>query len=114
MFSLLEKKSLQTLKGYETGIGVSDIRKAFSDHAGHPRSLCEHAEKGEQKYGKTTEDTLTVASVIYDLKNLEMHVCKGNPCLGVGRFTTLVGRLKNSAAALESGLIWHTSIGQIQ
>lgn len=70
---------------------MSDIKKAFGDHAGFPRSLCEHVEKGEQKYGKTTEDTMTVASVTYDLKRLEMHVCKGNPCVGSWKVYSIRG-----------------------
>ncbi|CZR62694.1 uncharacterized protein PAC_12591 [Phialocephala subalpina] len=61
---------------------IDSIKRAFADHAGFPRSLCEHEDKGEQKYGAVTGNTMTVASVIYDLQKLEMHICKGNPCCG--------------------------------
>jgi hypothetical protein len=84
LYSLLEKRSLTKAKSYGTDVGIAETKKAFGNHAGHPRSLCEHAEKGEQKYGPTTGVTMTVASVICDLKNLEMHVSKGNPCVGIG------------------------------
>ena len=81
--SILEKEAfVSKSKSHGGEIGIPAIRRAFADHAGYPRSLCEHADKGDQKYGKTTGDTMTVASVIYDLKNLQMHVCKGNPCGG--------------------------------
>lgn len=63
-------------------VTVEGVKSAFADHAGFPRSLCEHREK-KDTYGATNSDTMTVACVIYDLKKLEMHVCKGTPCDGV-------------------------------
>lgn len=63
-------------------VDIQRLKKAFADHAGFPRSLCEHADKGKEKYGAASSNTMTVASVIYDLKKLEMHLCKGNPCCG--------------------------------
>lgn len=62
-------------------IGVNEVKSSFTDHAGFPRSLCEHRAKNDT-YGATSSDTMTVACVIYDLKNLEMHICKGTPCNG--------------------------------
>ncbi|KUL82440.1 hypothetical protein ZTR_11216 [Talaromyces verruculosus] len=63
---------------------VKDFKTAFSDHASYPRSLCEHAEKGVERYGAASsgDQTMTVACVIYDLREGEMHVSTGNPCQG--------------------------------
>ncbi|KAF3387899.1 hypothetical protein DPV78_012334 [Talaromyces pinophilus] len=63
---------------------VKDLKTAFSDHASYPRSLCEHAEKGAERYGAASsgDQTMTVACVIYDLREGEMHVSTGNPCQG--------------------------------
>jgi len=79
LFSVLERKARQ-LKG-SGFLGVKDLKAAFGDHAGFPRSLCEHKKTGE-KYGASKGDSVTVASVIYDLERREMHICKGNPCCG--------------------------------
>lgn len=63
---------------------VKDLKTAFSDHASYPRSICEHAEKGVERYGAASsgDKTMTVACVIYDLRKGEMHVSTGNPCQG--------------------------------
>ncbi|RDW60108.1 hypothetical protein BP5796_11714 [Coleophoma crateriformis] len=85
LFSLLRNVKKHVVKsepGLKPGLGITDLRMVFGDHAGFPRSLCEHADKGRQKYGAATSNTMTVASVIYDLSKLEIHVCKGNPCCG--------------------------------
>jgi hypothetical protein len=91
-----EKTKRRKPKGYWSGSGsgleIQDLQKVFGDHAGFPRSLCEHAGKGEQKYGKTTGDMITVASVIYDLKKFEMHLCKGNPCCGSWKVYSIGGK----------------------
>jgi hypothetical protein len=95
LYSLLEKTKSRKLKGYwsssEPTLEVQGLQKTFVDHAGFPRSLCEHAEKGEQKYGKTMGDMMTVASVICDLKKFETHVCKGNPCRGSWKVYSIGG-----------------------
>lgn len=52
---------------------IHGMKKVLSDHAGYPGSICEHHGSGKR---------MTVASVIYDLRRLEMHVCSGNPCCG--------------------------------
>lgn len=67
-----------------TSLSVSSLKSAFADHASFPRSICEHHDKGVQKYGAASfgGSTMTVASVIYDLRRGEMHVSTGNPCQG--------------------------------
>jgi isopenicillin-N N-acyltransferase like protein len=68
----------------QPSLTVENVKTAFSDHASYPRSLCEHAEKGVEKYGAASsgDKTMTVACVIYDLRRGEMHVSTGNPCRG--------------------------------
>ncbi|KAE8443880.1 hypothetical protein EG329_001289 [Mollisiaceae sp. DMI_Dod_QoI] len=83
---------------------IESIKRAFSDHAGFPRSLCEHANKGEQKFGGVTGDTMTVASVIYDLRNLEMHICKGNPCRGRWVTYSIGGKTQPAGLQQNEGL----------
>lgn len=79
LYSLLQKQARYLPTGSK--LGPKQIKAAFKDHAGFPRSLCEH-KKGVEKYGAAKGDSVTVASVIYDLSQLVMHVCKGNPCCG--------------------------------
>lgn len=60
-------------------ITVDYLKECLSDHEGYPRSVCSHI------HGDATDthkQWKTVASVIYDLDDLEMEVCKGNPCEG--------------------------------
>lgn len=60
-----------------------DIGEALSDHFSFPRSVCEHPDKGVELHGAVRTKTMTVASVIYDLTNGIIKVCKGPPCCGV-------------------------------
>ncbi|KAF7551299.1 hypothetical protein G7046_g7760 [Stylonectria norvegica] len=70
-------------------LDVPSLKWAFADHASFPRSLCEHHDKGVQKYGAASGGaTMTVASVIYDLRQGEMHVSTGNPCQGEACWST--------------------------
>jgi isopenicillin-N N-acyltransferase-like protein len=61
---------------------IQSIKTALSDHTEFPKSLCEHADQSKDEFFSLTGGRMTVASVIYDLRKLEMHVCKGTPCVG--------------------------------
>ncbi|KAH8658645.1 hypothetical protein BGZ60DRAFT_531331 [Tricladium varicosporioides] len=76
---LLELKAKYT--GTNGRIGIEELKKAFSDHASYPNSLCEHRPDNSTREG-ADRVTITVANVIYDIINREMHICKGNPCYG--------------------------------
>lgn len=54
-------------------ITVEDIQNALRDHAGHPRSVCRHAE-----YDR--DGSASIASIVTDLGRMEMHVTSGPPC----------------------------------
>jgi isopenicillin-N N-acyltransferase like protein len=70
-------------------IQSSDIEQALSDHFSFPRSVCEHPDKGIERHGAVKSRTMTVASVIYDLTNGIIRVCKGPPCCGVWKTFTI-------------------------
>ena len=42
----------------------------------HPNGICRHPDESQEPMARL----MTVASVIYDLKDLTAHVCLGNPC----------------------------------
>lgn len=52
--------------------GVSRVAAVLSDHDGFPLSVCKHA--------SGSEPSRTVASIIFDLKDLTGHFALGTPC----------------------------------
>lgn len=64
----------QQVRSKSGAIGVEGIKKAFTDHAGHPESICEHS--------SNNSSSVTLGCIIYDLTRLEMHIATGNPCQG--------------------------------
>ena len=54
-------------------ITVEDIQNALRDHAGHPRSVCRHAEEDR-------DGSASIASIVIDLGAKAMHVASGPPC----------------------------------
>ncbi len=62
-----------------TGQHTPDTIKAIlSDHVNYPNSICSHSEPEDNPLDRQK----TIASLIMDLTELEMHVCWGNPCTG--------------------------------
>lgn len=56
------------------------IKECLSDHMGFPDSICSHIEqKGDEPENKHKQ-WMTVASMIYNLNDLELELCCGNPC----------------------------------
>ncbi|WP_339728597.1 C45 family peptidase [uncultured Gimesia sp.] len=56
-------------------IGLEEIKAALSDHQGHPRSICRHA-NDDPDHGFWQ----TVFSVIIEPGEQRMHVSRGTPC----------------------------------
>jgi isopenicillin-N N-acyltransferase like protein len=54
-------------------ITIEDVQNALRDHAGHPRSICRHAENDR-------DSSASIASIVVDLGKREMHVASGPPC----------------------------------
>ncbi|KAH8807655.1 peptidase C45 acyl-coenzyme A:6-aminopenicillanic acid acyl-transferase [Xylogone sp. PMI_703] len=87
LLEIRAEQKLQLFTDMENALlGVEDLKAAFSDHASYPNSLCEHQTQENRRkngfYGQPERSTVTVACVVYDVANQEMHVCKGNPCIG--------------------------------
>ena len=57
---------------------IDDFKRAFSDHSDYPDSICRHPEPKHEPSAQAA----TLYSVIFDLERLEMHLCRGNPCVG--------------------------------
>lgn len=55
--------------------GIGEIKEALRDHAGHPRSICRHANDDPQ-----TGFWQTVLSVIIEPSHRRMHIARGTPC----------------------------------
>lgn len=71
---------LSTLLNEHRGaIAPDDIKRALSDHEGYPDSVCSHVPDGTTDLHKAW---MTVASMIYNLDDLELEFCWGNPCEG--------------------------------
>lgn len=71
--SLARRARLQhLLDGATAPLTVADIQGFYRDHANAPHSLCAHPFPGR--------NIQTVASVIGDLANRELHATKGAPC----------------------------------
>lgn len=84
-------------------VSVYDLKAAFADHAGCLTSICEDEPDEDCKtgiYGAADGESVTVASVIYDVNKLDMHVCKGNPCSGSWE-CVLVGSIQTGGLVLR-------------
>ena len=66
----------QILEPKRGKIEVSDLKEAFMDHFGYPRSICRHPEDLPKKSGTWQ----TVGSIIMDLNTGEIQVAAGCPC----------------------------------
>ena len=62
----------ELLQDAKTPVTVADIQNIYRDHANAPHSLCAHPFPGR--------NLETVASIIGDLTNRELHATKGAPC----------------------------------
>jgi isopenicillin-N N-acyltransferase-like protein len=57
-------------------LGFDDFRTAFGDHFSAPNAVCRHPDERQPE----AKRTMTLASVLLDLKRLTMHVAEGPPC----------------------------------
>lgn len=55
---------------------VQSLSELFTDHAGHPGSICRHVNRSDPEY----LHMMTVASIIIDLAARKMFVTHGQPC----------------------------------
>jgi isopenicillin-N N-acyltransferase-like protein len=59
-------------------VTVDSLTDIFRDHVNKPGSICRHMDPGIHRL----DGSETIFSVVYDLTNLEAHICKGHPCDG--------------------------------
>ncbi len=59
-------------------VTVESLMGLFRDHVNRPGSICGHRDPKVHPLDASE----TIFSVIYDLKKLRLHVCKGHPCKG--------------------------------
>jgi isopenicillin-N N-acyltransferase-like protein len=69
----------ELLRGYAPDITAGNIKESLSDHEGFPDSVCNHC---RDEVTDQHRQWMTVASMIYNLDDLEFEVCCGNPCEG--------------------------------
>jgi isopenicillin-N N-acyltransferase-like protein len=60
-------------------ITADRIKECLRDHKGYPDSICSHLEEGATNLHRAW---MTIASILYNLDDLEMEVCRDNPCTG--------------------------------
>ncbi|CAL8096172.1 unnamed protein product [Orchesella dallaii] len=63
-------------------INESTFHKAFRDHVGYPNSVCEHSVSKEDSWRSAFPTETTVASIIFNLNQRTLQLCKGPPCMG--------------------------------
>ena len=71
-------RALRLIKAQLGEVTVESMIGLFKDHVNRPDSICRHRNRSLHPL----DSCETIFSTIYDLKNLEVHVCRGNPCRG--------------------------------
>jgi len=61
----------------------NSFANAFKDHLGFPDSLCSHIPAYGKEYTSTLPNDCTVSTVIYNLTQKSIFLCKGQPCNGL-------------------------------
>lgn len=69
---------METLLGACDDVSIDDVKKALSDHAGYPFSICEHVHP--DRPGELMHQGATNHALIMDLSTGEAHFALGNPC----------------------------------
>jgi isopenicillin-N N-acyltransferase-like protein len=57
-------------------ITVEDFKEVLRDHVNHPNSICRHPDERDTEL----EHVQTVASIIMNLTQKEVHIASGPPC----------------------------------
>ena len=71
-------RALRLIKPQLGEVTVESMTRLFKDHVNRPDSICRHRNR---RY-HPMDSSETIFSTIFDLTDLEVHVCKGNPCKG--------------------------------
>ncbi len=71
-------RALRLVEDHLGSMTVESMTSIFRDHVNKPGSICRHMDPGIHRL----DGSETIFSVVYDLTNLEAHICKGHPCEG--------------------------------
>jgi isopenicillin-N N-acyltransferase-like protein len=71
-------RALRLIEDQLGAVTVDSLSTIFRDHVNKPGSICRHMDPGIHRL----DGSETIFSVIFDLTNLEAHICKGHPCDG--------------------------------
>ncbi len=71
-------RALRLIEDQLGAVTVESLTDVFRDHVNKPGSICRHLDPGVHRLDASE----TIFSVVYDLTNLEAHICKGHPCTG--------------------------------
>lgn len=71
-------RALRLIERQLGDVTVESLAQLFKDHVNRPDSICRHRNRSHHPL----DSSETIFSTIFDLTNLEAHVCKGNPCKG--------------------------------
>jgi isopenicillin-N N-acyltransferase-like protein len=71
-------RALRLIERQLGDVTVESLTDVFKDHVNRPNSICGHRNPKVHPL----DSSETIFSVIYDLKKLRLHVCKGHPCEG--------------------------------
>lgn len=71
-------RGLRLIEDQLGSVSVDSLTSIFRDHVNKPGSICRHMDAGVHRL----DGSETIFSVIYDLTDLEAHICKGHPCQG--------------------------------
>jgi isopenicillin-N N-acyltransferase-like protein len=64
-------------------IDENSFANALKDHLGFPDSLCLHIPESGKENTSTQPNDCTVASLIYNLTQKSVKLCRGQPCYGL-------------------------------
>ena len=99
----------QTIRPYRNGlVSEEQLKKSLSDHLGFPEALCCHPDAspdaiiGGLPGYPFRSASATVASVMYNLSQRSISVCKGPPCMGVFQKFKLSGPTSLSSLGAKS------------
>lgn len=91
--TLFRAARLERLLREKAVLEMGDFTAALSDHLSLPASICRHPDPGTPAESRS----MTVASVVVDLRRRILHVANGPPCENAYHAFSLPGRLSVAA-----------------
>ena len=92
-----DRRVEKALNRFWPRITEDSFKEAFKDHAGFPNSVCEHSVPHDLSHISTFPNEATVASIIFNLSQRTLQICKGPPCTGVFHTYSLNSTIDNES-----------------